>query len=295
VNVCLSYAGDLVYEAAGHCTTAKRGDLLFCPNNGGVLTTDLCSGIAFQFDPKRLLRSMAVMLGYENAALDLRQAQALPTSRSSASGKAGGLLHELVVFIDRLLQENEMLPEAMGLEDQCFRSLALELLHANGQLDALRQRRRHPRREAFLDDLVDYIMANLDRPITLTDLEERSHYSGRQLQYMFRRKFECTPLQFVRKQRLKMAMARLEQCQHNDTITKIAKELGYRSTSTFSADFFRQFGTYPSVVLRCQRQQATVPTVPARLGPDQEGDAARRDSGALPRAGGSADFRSLPS
>jgi AraC-like DNA-binding protein len=142
------------------------------------------------------------------------------------------------------------------------------LLHANGQLDALQRRRQHPRREAFLDDLVAYIMANLYRPITLTDLEEQSHYSGRQLQYMFRRKFECTPLQFVRKQRLKMAMARLEQCQRHDTISKIARELGYRSTSTFSADFFRQFGTNPSVVLRCQRQQASEPTAPARPGPE---------------------------
>jgi hypothetical protein len=114
VNVALSYGGDLVYEADGHCTTARRGDLLFCPNNGGVLSTDLCSGIAFQFDPKRLLRTMAVMLGHENGALDLSQTQALPTSRSSASGKAGGLLRELVAFIDSLLQENDLLPEAMG-------------------------------------------------------------------------------------------------------------------------------------------------------------------------------------
>lgn len=281
VNVGLSYGGDLVYEADGHCTTARPGDLLLCPNNGGVLSTDLCSGIAFQFDPKRLLRTMAVMLGHENGALDLSQAQALPTSRCSASGKPGGLLRELVAFIDRLRQENELLPEAMGLEDQCFRSLALELLHANGRLDDLRRRRRHPGREAFLDDLVDYIMANLDRPITLTDLEEQSHYSGRQLQYMFRRKFECTPLQFVRKQRLNMAMARLEQCQRHDTVSKIARELGYRSTSTFSADFFRQFGTYPSVVLRCQRQhqQACEPAARARPGPES----AEANTAAIPK------------
>ena len=98
-------------------------------------------------------------------------------------------------------------------------------------------------------------MANLQQPLTLTDLEEQSHYSGRQLQYMFRSKFNCTPMQFVRRQRLNYAMARLEQAQPNDTITVIARELGYRSMSSFSADFFRQFGAYPSVVLRSWRHR----------------------------------------
>ncbi len=274
VSVGLSYAGGLAYQTNGHRATAAPGDLLFCPNNGGSLTTELCSGIAFQFEPKHVLRTIAVMMGREHIPLDLSQPHALPTSCSSANGQPGGLMRELFAFIDRLRLENELLPEAMGLEEQCYRSLALEWMHANGHLDGLRRRRHHPKREAFLDDLVDFIMANLNRRITLTDLEEQSHYSGRQLQYMFRRKFECTPLQFVRRQRLKMAMARLEQCQPNDTISKIARELGYRSTSSFSADFSQQFGTCPSIVLRSRRQQATLPSAPRLASlPDQDGDA----------------------
>lgn len=269
VNVCLSYAGDLVYAADGHHYAAAGGDLLLFPNNGGVLSAGLCSALAFQFEPKRLLRTIAVMLGPEEIPLDLSQAQALPTSRASASGQPGGLLHELIAFIDRLRRENELLPEAMGLEEQCLRSLALELLHANGHLQGLRRRRRHlPKRESLIDELVDFISANLNQPITLTDLEQRSNYSGRQLQYMFRRKFECTPLQFVRRQRLKMAMARLEQCQPADTIAQIAREVGYRSTGSFSADFFRQFGTHPSVVLRSHRRRVAVASTPARPGHD---------------------------
>ena len=33
-------------------------------------------------------------------------------------------------------------------------------------------------------------------------------------------------------------------------MTRIAREVGYRHTSNFSADFQRQFGVAPSVVLR---------------------------------------------
>lgn len=264
ISVGLSCAGDLVYQQDGHCATARPGDLLLCPNNGGWLTTDLCSAIVVQLEQKHLLRTIAVLMGYEQVPLDLSQAHVLPTSCSSACSRPGGLIRELCAFIDRLLEVNALLPEVMGLEEQFYRSLALEWLHANGHLDDLRRRRHHPNREAFLDDLVDFIMANLDRRITLTDLEDQSHYSGRQLQYMFRRKFDCTPLQFVRRQRLKMAMTRLEQAQANETITQIARDLGYRNTSSFSADFFRQFGAYPSLVLRSRRQRATSGASPAR-------------------------------
>lgn len=253
VSVGLSYSGHIMFEQGSRRISAGPGDLLFCPNQGGMLTTDLCSGIAFQFEPRRLLRTVAVMLGHEDNSIDLTHFQAIPTSRSSANGQPGGLIRTLCAFFDRLLHDDELLPEAMGMEEQFFRSLALELMHANGKLDGLRRRRYQPQRDAFLDELVDFILANIDRPITLTDLEERSHYSGRQLQYVFRRKFDCTPLQFVRRQRLKYAMARLEQAKSTDTITAIARELGYRSASSFSADFFRQFGAYPSVVLRSVR------------------------------------------
>jgi AraC-like DNA-binding protein len=250
VSVGMSYFGNTIFEQGGSRISAAPGDLLFCPNHGGMLTTDLCSGIAFQFEPRRLLRTIAIMLGHEDNSVNLTDFQVIPTSRSSANGQPGGLIRTLCAFFDRLLHDNELLPEAMGMEEQFFRSLALELMHANGKLDGLRRRRYQSQRDGFLDELVDFILANLDRPITLTDLEERSHYSGRQLQYVFRRKFDCTPLQFVRRQRLKYAMSRLEQAKSTDTITAIARELGYRSASSFSADFFRQFGSYPSVVLR---------------------------------------------
>lgn len=263
LSVGLSYAGSVVYEQDGRRLEAASGDLLFCPNNGGIISTGLCSGIACHFEPKRLVRTLAVMLGHDDGALDLTQAHTLPTSSSSVSGKPGGLMRELCDFMDRLLHEDALLLEAMGLEEQFFRSLAIEWLHANGKLDGLR-RRQHRQHATRIDDLVDFILANLDRPITLTDLEEQSNYSGRQLQYLFRSKFDCTPLQFVRRQRLKFAMARLEQAQPSDTIAGIARELGYRNTSSFSADFFRQFGVHPSTILRSRRHRSARPGSVAR-------------------------------
>ena len=104
-----------------------------------------------------------------------------------------------------------------------------------------------------LDDLVDYIQANTCLDLTLTDLEERSHYSARHLQNLFREKFGCSPMQFVRKQRLSKAMEALQTADDNETVTNISRNVGYRSTSSFIKEFRHQFGVTPSKVLRASR------------------------------------------
>ncbi|MFM7548588.1 MAG: helix-turn-helix domain-containing protein [Cyanobacteriota bacterium] len=53
-----------------------------------------------------------------------------------------------------------------------------------------------------MDDIISHRCSS----ITLTNLEEQSHYSARHLQSLFRKKFGCTPIQFVRRQRLEEAM-----------------------------------------------------------------------------------------
>jgi len=104
-----------------------------------------------------------------------------------------------------------------------------------------------------LDNLVDYIGINSHQNLTLTDMEEQSHYSARQLQNLFREKFDCTPMQFVRRQRLSTAMEKLQTADWNDKVTSIGRDCGYRFTSNFSSDFHREFGVAPSVVLRASR------------------------------------------
>ena len=105
-----------------------------------------------------------------------------------------------------------------------------------------------------LDDLVDYIRANHQAGLTLTDLEEFSHYSARRLQVLFRERFACTPMQFVRQQRLRTALEKLQTASAAETVTSIARSCGYRHVSNFSADFQREFAVNPSVVLRASRR-----------------------------------------
>jgi AraC-like DNA-binding protein len=136
------------------------------------------------------------------------------------------------------------------------RLLALSLVWEAGCADQIRRRfaRAGSAWGPSLDALVDYIRANVHLTLTLTDLEEHSHDSARHLQTLFRQTFDCTPMQFVRRQRLAAAMEALQTAQPGDTVTRIARACGYRFLPNFTHDFQSRFGVNPSTVLRRCRQ-----------------------------------------
>jgi AraC-like DNA-binding protein len=164
-------------------------------------------------------------------------------------------LWHLINFIDTIHGEDPYLPTALGLGEQFYRLLSVTLLEGADRIGVVRDRWSSKKLnwKSGLDDLVDYLRMNCHVNLTLTDLEEKSNYSARQLQKLFREKLDCTPMQFVRRQRLAFAMERLQTATWDDSVTSIARDCGYRHTSNFTADFQKEFGVAPSVVLRASR------------------------------------------
>lgn len=100
-----------------------------------------------------------------------------------------------------------------------------------------------------LDRVCDYIMANLFNTITLTDLEHVAMLSGRALQYAFMKTYGCSPMAWVRQQRLQKARERLEQGLPGTNVTSVALECGFSSASAFSSYYQQQFNERPSETL----------------------------------------------
>jgi len=84
----------------------------------------------------------------------------------------------------------------------------------------------------------------------MTDLERLSSYSRRGLHYAFQERFGCSPMRWVRQERLSCALARLQRPEPNDSVTSVAQSCGYRRAASFSQDFQRRFGVRPSELLR---------------------------------------------
>ncbi|MFM7466124.1 MAG: helix-turn-helix transcriptional regulator [Cyanobium sp.] len=84
----------------------------------------------------------------------------------------------------------------------------------------------------------------------LSDLEAQSHYSRRALQYAFRERLNTTPKQWIREQRLTLALNALQREGQRPSIRAVALRCGYLSVSQFSHEFKVRFGVPPSQVRR---------------------------------------------
>jgi len=160
-------------------------------------------------------------------------------------------LYRLMVFIHGLLLRQGGVPEALRLDDLLVRQIVEVLAPA---LLADRTVPDPAASDCAIDDLVDWIHAHCHEPISLSELEQRSHYSRRSLQYAFKARFGCGPMQYLRRQRLWLARRRLEEPGPECSVGSIASVCGYLSLASFSRDFQRCFGIPPSSLL-AQRQR----------------------------------------
>ena len=105
-------------------------------------------------------------------------------------------------------------------------------------------------RELIFEELLEWIRANLQSPINLTELEQRRGYSRRNLQLAFGQRFGCGPIQWIRRQRLGLARHQVLNPSPSDSVAGISSKLGFGNLSAFSRDFHNVYGIRPSEVLR---------------------------------------------
>ena len=101
-----------------------------------------------------------------------------------------------------------------------------------------------------LQSLTAWMDGHLDQPLDLRLLEARAGCSRRTLQYHFRAAHGCTPMQWLRRRRLQVALERLQAGQACPPLGEVARSVGYTSPSAFSRDFKRAHGLRPSQAQR---------------------------------------------
>ena len=157
-------------------------------------------------------------------------------------------------LVDGLLSVGAHLPLKLELEQLLYRLALLLLfpdLHNQDQVD--RALNRGQRGKDSFDELLEFIQANLEKPLSMPMLEAYSHYSRRAIQYAFRERLGCTATQWIRQQRLQMARECLQAPLPGDTVNSIALRCGYRSASLFSMEFQQRYLIKPSSILRQSR------------------------------------------
>ncbi|MFN5117185.1 MAG: helix-turn-helix domain-containing protein [Cyanobacteriota bacterium] len=255
LTLLLGYGGTQMLESRSEAWTCHKNNCLLLPAEPFGCTSSLSSGVALRLDPERLLQTAVTMGGLNRIPLHwreiLQEVQNWPLHNGVKSSPLQWALRQVMEVANQLAQLGQPLLNRLQLDDQVYRLVASMLfpeLLRTGPLDRLRQRDRQGK-DAF-DELIDYIGANLSQPLNLTELEQRSHYSRRALQYAFRERLDCTASQWIRRQRLDLAQQRLQNPLPEDSVASIAVMCGYRSMSLFSVDFQQRFHVKPSQLLR---------------------------------------------
>lgn len=90
----------------------------------------------------------------------------------------------------------------------------------------------------------DYIEANMDSEISLSDLSRASLYSPWYSYRLFREYLNLTPAEYIRKYRLSRAAQRLRE--GGERVIDVAYDMGFANVDTFTRAFCREFGLNPS-------------------------------------------------
>lgn len=242
-----------------------HGDVVYRPGGAVLLPAGdrnargACSTAVVSLRPEEVERAAAAMAGQraddndqQPARWDIFRPLAWGGERAEARQ-----IHALLHYIDRCAAVDPLLPVKLALDDVLHRLAAALLQPSLLQHTPAEVERLHTRdgRSAF-DDLIAYIRANLDQPLRLSDLEARSHYSRRALQYAFQEKLHTSPKQWIRRQRLKAAMEQLQSAEGKRSVEEVGLSCGYQRLSHFSSEFKREYGIAPSAVVRAQVQCA---------------------------------------
>ena len=93
-----------------------------------------------------------------------------------------------------------------------------------------------------IDQVCAYMYENLREPLTLTGLEAVAGISVRSLQVEFKKRFQLSPLCWLREQRLLRAHQLLTSKNEDRPVSAIAKECGFTHFGRFSVAFKKKFG-----------------------------------------------------
>lgn len=200
-------------------------------------------------DRSRLLQTAGAMLGRDEPRVDLNGPSVMPLV-------AAGVNFDLMLRgACALLEACNVSGEAaarLGIDEIVYRAICGMLLRDRlfGDGEDMSSREIPDRR---VERACDYVMANLGRRLTLTDLEAISGLSARNLQYAFQRRFGCSPVTWIRNERLNAARELLLAGGDADNVTTAALAFCFSNLGSFSRLYRERFGEYPAVTLAAAR------------------------------------------
>ena len=205
-----------------------------------------CSGghyasITLTFEAQAVAKVLSAMFdGAILSKLDLASLLDL----STGAGATFNLLAQTIATGMHGARVLERSPKAMALLSEA----ALRLIFAN-----VPHRLSYRMDRELLDvapwhthQAIDFMHANMHRPLTVIDIAEAVGVSVRSLQAGFRQFKDTTPVAYLRRIRLQTAHAELSSPENRLPVSEVALKWGFTQMGRFAAQYRATFGVYPS-------------------------------------------------
>jgi AraC-like DNA-binding protein len=251
-TIVIPFSGDLHFNTGKHTYVGEAGKTaLFCAGDTRTgVTINGVSELLVELDDAYLFEVAQAMAGADQklalSTFALNRNRELPLNINGIS--FASIFRHHCRLVDSLRHQPHALAMT-GADNALYRSfialLAPDFVFGE---NARHVERRSKERDA-LGLVCDYIQANLNHPIYLTDLEKMSGLSARGLQYAFGQRFNCSPMIWVRQERLGLAHVLLSAAEPNTSVTSVAYITGFNNLSKFAACYRQRFGELPSVTL----------------------------------------------
>lgn len=252
VSLCFGVGGSGRLAAGRSAAVYRRAAGVLMPEGPVEWRIDTCaSDFEVSLDRQRLSATAWTMLGLDADAplpgWNLDDLRPVPAKVGVVDGLSA--LIGIAIQADRYRSQPRVL-EASGLEDQCYRQAVFLLMPDSFQ----RQKATLTAVTAStpaIDKLCEWLRANLDS--TLTDMERFSGRAARTLQVSFLKRFDLTPMAWLREQRLVAARRMLEHASDNDAakaVKEAATACGFGTAANLSKRYRARFGESPADTLR---------------------------------------------
>jgi len=246
----IPFAGSIEYKVGNSMHRAVANDSgVFLSGKARSAETDVLSEVIVGLDKYRLKLIAQVMSGnecYSEESLRLEEDRSVKLKEGGRNFSA--VFQNLFSMIDAH-PANQSLLEQMAVDDAFYRAIAMLLDPELSTRQAVLMRQTSDQIEL----LCEYIRENLLGTISLTDLERVSGLSTRSLQYAFAKKFACSPMQWIRDQRLCLAHDLFKNATDATTISQVAAQLDYFNFGNFARLYKQKFGELPSDTIQKHR------------------------------------------
>ena len=212
-------------------SAAERTGSYFTSKQFAYSKTDSIQAIALGFNPEKLLEVLRTVAGNPTISLPDHSFEI-----SFSRGRSKFLLERFFYSLNAvgtLGAFNEV------TQDMIMRHCAYLILEAQGR-NLSSKVLAH--KSNVIDHVCAYMYENLSKQLTLTGLEAVAGVSVRSLQIEFKKRFQLSPLCWLREQRLLRAHQLLTSKSEERPVSVIAKDCGFTHFGRFSVAFRKKFG-----------------------------------------------------